>query len=130
MDPLLVWGIALLAAALVLFALELFIPSGGLLGVVAGVAAVAGGSASMRTFALAVTSATFIAVTVRGAGPRRREAWRGQRSLEVGRGRKLNKAHPPRISTKIFPCAKFSGREKRIAAEIFRSKPPIRARRG
>lgn len=42
MDPLLVWGIALLAAALVLFALELFIPSGGLLGVVAGVAAVAG----------------------------------------------------------------------------------------
>jgi len=41
MEPLLLWGFGLLAAGFLLFVLELFVPSGGVLGVVSAVAAVA-----------------------------------------------------------------------------------------
>lgn len=42
MEPLLLWGFGLLAAAVLIFIVELFLPTGGILGVVAAVAAVAG----------------------------------------------------------------------------------------
>lgn len=42
MDPLLVWGIALLAISAVILVIELFVPSGGMLGITAAVVAVAG----------------------------------------------------------------------------------------
>ncbi|GJM19361.1 MAG: hypothetical protein DHS20C14_15740 [Phycisphaeraceae bacterium] len=41
-DPLLLWGIALIGAALMLIAIEVFVPSGGLIAVVSGLAAIAG----------------------------------------------------------------------------------------
>jgi membrane-bound ClpP family serine protease len=41
MEPLLLWGFGLLAAAVLLFVVELFLPSGGVLGFVAAVAAIA-----------------------------------------------------------------------------------------
>lgn len=42
MESLLIWGLALLALALVVLGLELFVPSGGVLGITAAVLAVAG----------------------------------------------------------------------------------------
>lgn len=42
MDPLLVWGIALLAISVVILVVELFVPSGGMLGVTAAVVAISG----------------------------------------------------------------------------------------
>lgn len=42
MDSMLVWGLVLLGAALVLMVVDIFVPSGGILTVTAGVAAVAG----------------------------------------------------------------------------------------
>ncbi len=42
MEPLLLWGFGLLAAAVLIFVIELFLPSGGILGIVAAVAAIAG----------------------------------------------------------------------------------------
>lgn len=42
MDPLLVWGVALLAISVLILIIELFVPSGGMLGVTAAVVAVAG----------------------------------------------------------------------------------------
>ncbi len=41
MEPLLLWGFGLLAAAVLLFVVELFLPSGGLLGILAAVASIA-----------------------------------------------------------------------------------------
>ncbi len=41
-DPMLAWGIVLLAAALLLVALEIFLPSAGLISVVAGLVGIAG----------------------------------------------------------------------------------------
>ncbi len=42
MEPLLLWGLALMGAGLLLFVIEMFVPSGGVLGFIAGVLAVAG----------------------------------------------------------------------------------------
>lgn len=42
MDPYLLWGLGLIGAAILLVAVELFVPSGGLIAVTAGLVAVAG----------------------------------------------------------------------------------------
>ncbi|MFM9957129.1 MAG: NfeD family protein [Phycisphaerales bacterium] len=63
MEPLLLWGFGLLAAAVLLFVVELFIPSGGLLGVVAAVAAIAACVAFWRAGTWWGVSATLFVLT-------------------------------------------------------------------
>lgn len=64
MEPVLLWGFALLGAALLLFVVELFVPSGGVLGVVSGVLAVAGVIAFWRAGTWWGTSATLAVATL------------------------------------------------------------------
>ncbi len=62
-DSLIVWGGVLLAIALVLLFVELFVPSGGLIGVVAGIAAIASVFAFARydtTLGVAMGGAYFV----------------------------------------------------------------------
>ncbi len=102
-DPMLIWGLALLGAAVLLVFIEVLVPSGGIIGVVATGVAIAGvvclyrfsttwgiagtlvllvGGPSLFFFALSLLPSTPIGRAMMGGGDEERQAQRELKELE------------------------------------------------